>query len=234
MDEIKAKIDQHMRQKEYELALPLIESELLQPYLPSGFTEAYLEYKQEILASNPVVKKHIEPEACFRMILDNHHPLVALSHLEHVPLVHYHHHIQQVFDQVSDELVIGLLIQLCVQQQLTTTFTLLKHGQRMEFVPMYVMSVDQSDGYLAIDALIRDVFENDNPSLMLMCQSLLMQEALLLLPLNLEEDDRDPFGFAIIKYVLLAMDDDQQWQHIKAVYDVKEDTLQEISQLSTH
>lgn len=234
MDEIKAKIDQHMKHKEYDCALALIESELLQPYLPPGFAKTYLEYKQEILASKPVVKKHIEPETCFTMILENHHPLVALSHLEHVPLVHYHHQIQRIFDHVSDEFVIGLLIQLCVQQQLTTTFTLSKHGQRMEFVPMYVMSVDQSDGYLAIDALIRDVFENDNPSLMLMCQSLLMQEALLHLPLNLEEDDRDPYGFAIIKHVLLAMDDDQQWQQIKAVYDVKEDTLQEISQLSTH
>jgi hypothetical protein len=46
MDEIKAKIDQHMMRKEYDLALALIESELLQPYLPSGFTETYLEYKQ--------------------------------------------------------------------------------------------------------------------------------------------------------------------------------------------
>ncbi len=234
MDEIKKQIDQHMKLKKYKLALPLIESELAQPYLPPGFAEIYHDYKKEIGAQQPVAKKHIEPEQCFDMMIQGIHPLVALSHLEQVPLVLYQKQIQHVFDCVDDQLIIGLLIQLCVQQQLTATFTLSKQGQRMEFMPMYVMSVEQSDGYVAIDALIKEVFENDNPSLMLMCQSLLMQEALLHLPLNLEEDDCDPYGFAIIKHVCLAMDDVQQWQHIKAIYHVKEETLQEISQLSTH
>ncbi len=234
MDEIRELIDRYMKDKAYDQALILIESELAQPYLPKGYLEVYTQYKQEILSNQLPIKKHIEPEKCFEMLRSDDHPLVALSYLKEVPLTHYANQIQDLFDRNHDPLVIGLLIQLCIEQRLSMTFVLNRNGYRYEFIPMYVMGIEESEGFQAIVRLIREVFENDNPSLMQMCLQILMQESILHLPLNLEEDEQRPLGFAIIRYVLLAMEDKQQWQQIKILYDVDEDALQELSHVSTH
>jgi hypothetical protein len=234
MDEFKAKIDELMKNHRYDEALPLIESELAQPYLPPGFLSEYQAYKQEILASKGSKSVSLDAKTCFEMLLHDDNPFLALSQLSEIALMKYTDAIQQVLTHSSNPISTGLLIQLCVEQQLNATFTMNKDGQRIEFIPMYVQSIEESEGYQSIEKLIRDIFENDNPSLMNMALQLLMQESLLILPMNLDQDDTVPIGFAIIKAVLEAMGDQQMWEIIKEHAKISEVELEKLHAFSTH
>lgn len=234
MDEFKEAIDELMKNRQYEKALPLIESELAQPYLPPGFLQVYQQYKQEIKASTRSENNTLDAKTCFEMLIHDDNPLMALSQLSEFSLMKHIDAIQQVLTFSNNPFSVGLLIQLCVEQQLSATFTMNKDAQRIEFVPMYVQSIEDSDGYQSIEKLIKDIFENDNPSIMNMALQLLMQESILLLPLSLEEDDTNPVGFAIIKTVLDAMGDEDTWNVIQEKYAVREEKLEKLHAFSTH
>lgn len=234
MDEYKAKIDALMKNKEYKQALPLIESELAQPYLPAGFYEQYMAYKLEIKASQSPISKTIDAKRCFSMLLEQDNPLLALSHLEQYALINHKDAIQQVFTQNSDDLICGLLIELLIQQQINHTFVIHKDSLRIEFNPVYVMSVYESDGYKAIETLISEHFENDNPSVMMMANQLLVSESLMRQPLALDEFDVYPIGYSIIKAVLLAVNDEDLWQSIKNEHNIDETMIEKLKSFSTH
>ncbi len=234
MDEFKAVIDELMKKRRYDEALPLIESELAQPYLPPGFLQVYQQYKQEIKASIRNETNTLDAKTCFEMLMHDDNSWMALSQLSEFALMKHIDAIQQVFTFSNNPFSVGLLIQLCVEQQLSATFTMNKDGQRIEFIPMYVQSIEDSEGYKSIEKKIKDIFENDNPSIMNMALQLLMQESIMLLPLSLEEDDTNPVGFAIIKAVLDAMGDEDAWKLIQEKYDIKEEGLEKLHAFSTH
>lgn len=234
MDDLKQHIDQLMKNKEYKLALPLIEGELQQLYLPPGFEEDYLQYKQEILSHEPAKVVAVDAEACFEMLITQDNVWLALNQLQDVPLIKHTKAIQRVFDQCNDRLILGFLIELLIEQKLFETFVMKRDGLLIEFNPYYLESIQDNDAMGAIIKLFSDVFENDNPSLMKMCESALTQEAMALLPLSLEIEDINPLGFAIIKAVLYAMDDQNEWHNLCAKFKAAEGPLQELVMFSTH
>ena len=234
MDDLKKHIDQLMVNKQYKMALPLIESELQQMYLPPGFEKDYLEYKQEILANEPAKEHKVDAPACFAMLVSNQNPWLALSSLSEVPLIKHVKAIQHVFDSLEDRLVLGYLIELLIDQKVFESFVIKRDGLTIDFNPFYLVSIQDNDAILAITHLFEEVFANDNPSLMKMCESALTQESLALLPLSVEEEDINPLGFAIIRAVLMAMDDEGQWRSLQAKRNVADNTLQELIMFSTH
>jgi hypothetical protein len=234
MDDLKKHIDQLMENKEYKKALPLIESELQQMYLPPGFEDDYHQYKQEIQAYAPAKVVAVDAVTCFTMLVANENPGLALTQLQEVPLIKHTKQIQHVFDQTEDRLVLGYLIELLIDQKVFETFVMKRDGLTIDFNPFYLESIQDNDAIVAIKRLFAEVFENDNPSLMSMCESALTQEALALLPQSVEEEDINPLGYAIIKQVLLAMHDAEQWQDLCAKNKEAEGPLLELTAFSTH
>lgn len=229
MDDLKQHIDQLMKNKEYKQALPLIESELQQLYLPPGFEEDYRMYLQDIQAQAPAKVIHVDAATCFRMLVSSDNPILALTQLQDVPLIKHTKEIQRVFDQAEDRIILGYLIELLIDQKVFETFSLNKEGLLIEFNPFYLSSIQDNEAIHHIKQLFANVFENDNPSLMNMCESALLQEALSLLPQSIELEDINPLGYAIIKMVLLAMQDEAQWLELCATSKEASGPLQELT-----
>jgi hypothetical protein len=96
-------------------------------------------------------------------------------------------------------LIGSLLIQICIEQQLTETFVWVKDGQRMEFIPMYLPLPWESDGYISALQILREWLENDNPSLLKMCVDVLDGEATLALPMSFSEEEGMILAGSVLK-----------------------------------
>lgn len=231
-DELKLKIDQLMQAGEYEAALPLIESELEQLYLPPGFLEDYLAYQAEIKAAL-YPKAAIPTHKLFEMLLDHDHALVALHQLQDVALMNYHDEIEEFLLESQDDFIKGLLIELMIAQNLKGSFKMIKDDQDLEFMPMYIQSVYDNESFHQILKRFVALFEAHNPSVLNLCEELLISESISLLPFSLEADDENPLAFAIIKAVLIALNDEDMWYDIQAQYEAESRILMPLRTFST-
>jgi hypothetical protein len=230
------KIDQLLKDENPDEALRLINEELSMPYIPLADEERLRQLAKTLRKEQ--VKRTPSLEECVVSIKKNNlESLAALDQLRKSNLRLLGGQIQELFDVHLHPLIGSLLVQICVEQQLTQTFVWQKDGQRMEFIPMYLPLPWESDGYVAAHKLLRDWLENDNPSLLKMCVDVLDGEATLALPMSFSEEEGMILAGSVLKFVYLALNDVNEWRKAVIKFKIEEPQLFEISGLpdfSTH
>ena len=73
-------------------------------------------------------------------------------------------------------------------------------GMEYEFIPKYLLPVEESDGFLSGSRYINEVYMKE-PSKIRIALDLLYKEAILSLPLNLDEEEGIIAAERIVEYV---------------------------------
>jgi hypothetical protein len=224
------KIDELMNQGLTDEVLRLVNEELAMPYIPMA-DEARLRQM-----ANSLRKPSVKPVKSMDQLIESIREgdlgaLAALDQLRKSNLRMYPQDIQTLFDADLHPLIGSLLVQICIEQQLTESFVWVKDGQRFEFIPMYLPLPWESDGYQAALTLLRQWLENDNPSLLKMCQDVLDGEATLALPNSFSEDEGAVLAGSVLRFVYLAYNDVNEWRKAVIKFKIEEPQLFEISGL---
>jgi hypothetical protein len=222
------KIEELIKQENTDEVLRLVNEELSMPYIPMA-DEERLHALAKALKKQQVKRQQTLEELVESIKKSDLNSLSALDQLRKSNLRLLGGEIQEMFDASLHPLIGSLLIQICIEQQLTQTFVWHKDGQRMEFIPMYLPLPWESDGYVAALAVLRDWLENDNPSLLQMCKDVLDGEATLALPLSFCEEEGAILAASVLKFVYMALNDVNEWRKAVIVFKIEEPQLFEIS-----
>lgn len=224
------KIEKLMSEDKTEEVLRLVNEELSMPYIPMADEDRLRELakslKKEQVKRTPSLEELVES-----IKKSNLESLAALDQLRKSNLRLLGGAIQDMFDASLHPLIATLLIQICIEQQLTETFVWQKDGQRMEFIPMYLPLPWDSDGYIAALQILRDWLENDNPSLLKMCVDVLDGEVTLALPMSFSEEEGLILAASVLKFVYMALNDVNEWRKAVIKFKIEEPQLFEISGL---
>ncbi|MDP3305036.1 MAG: hypothetical protein Q8S15_03080 [Erysipelotrichaceae bacterium] len=224
------KIEQLMSEEKTDEVLRLVNEELSMPYIPMADEDRLRDLakslKKEQVKRTPSLEELVES-----IKNSNLGSLASLDQLRKSNLRLLGGAIQDIFDSSLHPLIATLLIQICIEQQLTETFVWQKDGQRMEFIPMYLPLPWESDGYIAATQFLREWLENDNPSLLKMCVDVLDGEATLALPLSFSEEEGMILAASVLKFVYMALNDVNEWRKAVIKFKIEEPQLFEISGL---
>lgn len=224
------KIEQLMSEDKTDEVLRLVNEELSMPYIPMADEDRLRDLakslKKEQVKRIPSLEELVES-----IKKSNLESLAALDQLRKSNLRLLGGAIQDMFDSSLHPLIATLLIQICIEQQLTETFVWQKDGQRMEFIPMYLPLPWESDGYIAATQFLREWLENDNPSLLKMCVDVLDGEVTLALPLSFSEEEGMILAASVLKFVYMALNDVNEWRKAVIKFKIEEPQLFEISGL---
>ncbi|MDP2813210.1 MAG: hypothetical protein Q8N92_02055, partial [Erysipelotrichaceae bacterium] len=224
------KIEQLMSEEKTDEVLRLVNEELSMPYIPMADEDRLRDLakslKKEQVKRTPSLEELVES-----IKNSNLGSLASLDQLRKSNLRLLGGAIQDMFDSSLHPLIATLLIQICIEQQLTETFVWQKDGQRMEFIPMYLPLPWESDGYIAATQFLREWLENDNPSLLKMCVDVLDGEATLALPLSFSEEEGMILAASVLKFVYMALNDVNEWRKAVIKFKIEEPQLFEISGL---
>lgn len=224
------KIDELMNQGLTDEVIRLVNEELAMPYIPMA-DETRLRQLANSLRQPSVKPVKSMDQLMHSIQKGDLSALAALDQLRKSNLRMYPQDIQALFAADLHPLIGSLLVQICIEQQLTDTFIWEKDGRRMEFIPMYLPLPWESDGYIAALALLRQWLENDNPSLLKMCQDVLDGEATLALPDSFSEDEGAVLAGSVLRFVYLALNDVNEWRKAVIKFKIEEPQLFEISGL---
>ena len=219
-----------MKEEKTDEVLKLVNEELSMPYIPMADEDRLRELAKS-LRKEQVRKTPSFDEIVASIKKSDLGSLAALDQLRKSNLRMLNTEIQEMFDASLHPLISSLLIQICIEQQLTDTFVLNRDGQRMEFIPMYLPLPWESDGYVAAHHLLRDWLENDNPSLLKMCVDVLDGEATLALPMSFSEEEGAILAGSVLKFVYMALNDVNEWRKAVIKFKIEEPQLFEISGL---
>ena len=130
--------------------------------------------------------------------------IAALNQLQKANLRNYTELIQQVFDTHHDLTMESLLISMMIEQQINESFHLTRDGLDIEFVPAALEYPLESEGVIKAVELLREWYENDNPSFLNLCLDILAKECYLMLPMAVDEEDSLDLCLAVVHYVYQA------------------------------
>lgn len=203
--EIIQEIQSLIASKNEKQARSRILEELSMPYIPQE-VEAKLNELLDEVGIPESGKVQLSDEQLEEWLLGNDakRQIAAVTQLQNANLRNYTALIQQMFDTHHDLTLESLLISMMIEQQINESFHLEREGFDIEFVPAVLEYPLESDGvHKAID-LLRDWYENDNPSFLNLCLDILAKECYLMLPMTLDEEDSLDLCLAIIHYVYRA------------------------------
>lgn len=224
------KIEELLKEEKTDEVLRLVNEELSMPYIPMTDEQRLRQLAKSLKKED--VKRTPSLEECVLSVKKSSlESLAALDQLRKSNLRMLGGQIQEMFDADLHPLIGSLLIQLCIEQQLTETFVWVKDGQRMEFIPMYLPLPWESDGYIAAHLILREWLENDNPSLLKMCVDVLDGEAALALPMSYSDEEGMILAGSVLKFVYKALDDVNEWRKAVIKFKIEEPQLFEISGL---
>ena len=189
----------------------LIQQELNMPYVPAEVEEKLRAY---LLDTTPDSAIHILSDEKIREYLcgNENQQLIALRQLENQNVRLYLEEIQHVFDSDPSVLVRIALMEILAMQQVSDAFDITVNGLSMKFIPAALELPNCSKGVAKADAYLCDWLENDNPSLLKMCEECLIKEAYLRLPLSIDEEDAQMLSASLLRYVssLLGNEDEMK------------------------
>lgn len=194
------KIKNWIHENKYEQARESIMQELNMPYIPSEFEKQLHELLQEC----PVEPSHhwLDDEKIREYLNgDEKKQIIALNQLANQNIRLYLEEVQHVFDCCPSPLVRISLMEILANQQVSEAFDITLNGYAMEFIPSAMELPMDSEGVLKAIAILKDWLENENPSLLNMCQECVIKEAYLRLPFTIDEDESEGLAYSILRYV---------------------------------
>lgn len=228
-DELVENIKTAIDNKEYDKALNLIKEEFKMPYIPMDVEEVLKNFLLVIPHDEKSKAINFEAEDIEKMLKgDYEHQITAINYLDSINVRNYMDIIEEYLKSNADRLLKSLLIMTLVNQEIQKEITMIDKGQEYNFIPMSIEPPHLTDGYQNAYKIISDVLENDDPSSAKMAFEVLLKECYLALPSTYEIDEAKPLAYGIIKAILLALGNDQDWEKYKNEYQIDENYILDI------
>lgn len=207
-------IEQLIEKKDMQKAYTMLHEELSMPYIPKDYEEQMVIYYNQCrseLTLQQGQRNHQEEDIEKLLQGSMVEQFAAVDILKKLNIRNYIQVIEDYFMKTPHPFVRSLLIEALMEQNITDEITLLDEGMEITFVPCYVEQPMECDGATTAIQYLKDWFENENPTFLMMCIESLVKELYLRLPFNVEEDEGELIALAIVKYVFHASDDIVGW-----------------------
>lgn len=198
-DELLNKVKELIDKGDYNKASSLIDKELSMPYIPSDFEPKL----RELLSLIPIEidqKSLSDDQIIEYLISDEMKQLRAVEELNKKNLREY---LDICGNYLCSEGFINakaLLVDSLIKQDINEEINMLNNGLEYSFIPKYILSPENSLGFLEGLKLLSDKYMKE-PSKLELAKQLLYKECLLALPVNYEEDDGPYLADKVYEYI---------------------------------
>jgi len=230
-DQLLVSIKQAIMMQDFLSAQDLIANELKMPYVPL-YVEKQLNELKDQLPKSDDHKRHLvgDYETISRLMNGNNEQQAqAIEYLSELNIRSYLPLISHYLISSDNEMLKSILVGICIKQQVTEELTIIKDGCKIDFVPVTIENPIESEGYIKTQQLLTVWLINDDPTLLTMTLDVLMQLVYLKLPESYIEEETESLAYSILRYVLIAMNDDQRWLNFKEEMIIKEEYLIDIN-----
>jgi hypothetical protein len=216
-DEILEEIRELADAGEHEEALYMIRKELKMPYVPSDFEKAIRSLARDIKAA---MNEKKEPKEASLSSL-----LAGLRGNEASQLASATQLIQRNLRDCLEEIkyflshhpcpeAAALIMEAIGEQEIREEFTLVTDTMTAEFYGDSIVPVAESPGFLKALTCLKEWLENDNPSMMEMCRTVLIREVYMFLPLTYDEEEGEDLALRVTQQVSSLLDEGRTYQEI--------------------
>lgn len=206
-EEVLKEIEALMEKEAYEDAFGLCKYELTMPYIPKDVEEVLIDnYNQCRSMMQSEKSGKVIDEDDLESLLKGSFDQQLLA-VEQLKKSNIRNHLQLIEDYLKNHphyLIRSFLVEALMEQNVTDEITMDYNGLEVVFTPCYIEPAMECDGAIAAVETLREWFENENPSFLMMCVDVLVKEVYLKLPFNVEEDESEALALAVCRYVFEA------------------------------
>ncbi|MDF9824115.1 hypothetical protein M2475_000465 [Breznakia sp. PF5-3] len=196
-------------------AYSILKEELNMPYIPftheSELNALFVECKQ-MLQSDTQSKKHHDEDIETLLFGSVDEANMACEILRNSNIRKYLDIVEAYLSDKPHYLIRTLLIEILMEQDVSDEIKLMYEGLEVSFVPVYVERIQENEATMEMVKLLKNYFENDNPTFYKMCVECLVKELYLKLPFNVVLDEINYLVVAIIEYVYKANGDEEAFK----------------------
>ena len=187
-DETLVKIEDLIKEENYEEAKRLILNELEISYVPKEFEEKLYDLLSLINEKTfKILHLNIDDIEKY-LFMDDLHQLQAVSELDKLNLRDHISLCDKYLKSNCNEAARAYLIQSLIIQQINHVFVCDKNGEKISFNPSNMSNIEETGGYRSCLNALSEVFMKE-PSMLQIAHELLYKELLMALPEQLDEND---------------------------------------------
>lgn len=207
-EDILKEVEAFLEKKNFQKAFAILEEELSMPYIPKEYEQRLIDLynlcRSEVKTNTTTSYTEEDIESLLKGSLDEQ--FLAIEQLKKSNIRNHFDAIREYLANQPHYLIRSYLIEALMDQNVSDEFTIELDGCIVTFSPCFIEPPMDSDG--AIEALnyLKEWFENENPTFMMMCVETLVKEAYLRLPYNIEEEDALGIALGVAHYVYGAHD----------------------------
>lgn len=230
-DQLLISIKQAIIMQDFLSAQDLIANELKMPYVPLYIEKQLNELKDQLPKSDDHKQRLVGDHETIAMLLNgnNEQQAQAIEYLSELNIRSYLSLIRHYLINSDNEMLKSILVAICIKQQVNEELTIFKEGCQIDFVPATIENPMDTEGYIVTQHLLTVWLINDDPTLLTLTLDILMQLVYLKLPESYVEEETENLAYSILRYVLVAMNDDQRWLNFKEEMIIKEEYLIDIN-----
>jgi len=230
-DQLLISIKQAIIMQDFQSAQDLIVNELKMPYVPLYIEKQLNELKDQLPKSDDHQQRLIGDHETIAMLLNgnNEQQAQAIEYLSELNIRSYLQLIRNYLLNSNNEMLKSIVIGICIKQQVNEQLTIIKDGCQIDFIPVTIENPMESEGYVTTQHLLTAWLINDDPTLLTLTLDILMQLVYLKLPESYVDEEAENLAYSILRYVLIAMNDDQRWLNFKEEMIIKEEYLIDIN-----
>lgn len=201
-----------MQSQNYKDALKKLEEEFSMPYIPKEHEETMIQLYNECrheVSIDFVSRKYSEEDVETLLNGDLDEACQAVEILKGSNIRRHLDSIEAYLKKEPHFLIRTLLVEALIEQDIKEEIQMDYDGLDVCFTPTFVEMPAQQDPFIKAMMMVRDFYENDNPSFLLMCVESMMKEMYFKLPFALGEDEVEAFLYSILSYVYKANGDEE-------------------------
>lgn len=218
-EELIQSIEKLIDEKKYEEARAKIIDELSMPYVPNDIYETLESFMDKLEELVPSKGDSLSDEDIIEYLKsdDRSLQLIAVNYLDRMNLREYLDIVSEfLVSSNGDDEVKTMLISSLINQEIGEEIKVDKSGMEYEFIPKYVMSVEESDGYLR--AVVRfDEVLFKNPTYYNLAIELFTKEAYRALPVNIDDDEALVMADNIIRHIYRLFEDEEALNEFRSI-----------------
>lgn len=197
-EETLEKINKYLNENKIDDALKLIEKELEAPYLPKEFNDELVRLYKE---NRKIESFKLDDDNLEEYLYSTYEKqLIAVNYLDKKNLRDYIDICNKYL--CSDGFINAkvLLIDSLIRQEIGEEISMINEGMEYNFIPKYLLPVEESDGYLSAKKYLQDIYLKE-PSKLKMSMDLLYKELILNLPINMIAEEGIILAKKIEEYI---------------------------------
>ena len=209
-EDILKKVENQIAEHNIRNAFQVLEEELSMPYIPKEYEVKLIDYYNQcrsLLRQQQSPKSYSDEDIGALLNGSLEEQFLAIEQLKKSNIRNYIEEIRSYFLNEPHYFVRSCLMEALMEQNVSEEFTTIMDGLEITFTPCFIELPSESEGVEQAIQYLREWFENENPTFLMMCVDSLMKEAYLRLPFTIEAEDAFDFAVDIACYVYKANED---------------------------